>query len=184
MLTSGSKTYSSTVNEYMYVRAKDRAGNYSSSKNTLVRIDKLPPNSPYISTISFEKSVISGRHNCSGVGGTQSNASCNVCILFTKYKAYGFSAPRTYSDAGGSGVDYQQNTWNHNGNAPKYTSWGSSAGWSWRANNRHYMNYVWIDFGSRVVDKVGNVGYHTIVHYRIYDTDKSSAYNACVDAYI
>lgn len=182
--TSGSKTYSSTVNEYMYVRAKDRAGNYSSSKNTLVRIDKLPPNSPYISTISFEKSVISGRHNCSGVGGTQSNASCNVCILFTKYKAYGFSAPRTYSDVGGSGVDYQQNTWNHNGNAPKYTSWGSSAGWSWRANKNHYMNYVWIDFGSRVVDKVGNVGYHTIVHYRIYDTDKRSAYNACVDAYI
>lgn len=46
------------------------------------------------------------------------------------------------------------------------------------------MNYVWIDFGTRVVDKVGNVGYHTIIHYRIYDTDKSSAYNACVDAYI
>ena len=182
--TSGSKTYSSTVNEYMYVRSKDKAGNYSSSKSTLVRIDKLPPNSPYISTISFEKKVISGRHNCSGVGGTQSNASCNVCILFTKNEAYGFSAPRTYSDVGGSGVDYQQNTWNHNGNAPKYTSWVSSSGWSWRANNNHYMNYVWIDFGSRVVDKVGNVGYYTIIHYRIYDTDKRSAYNACVDTYI
>lgn len=182
--TSGSKTYSSTVNEYMYVRSKDKAGNYSSSKSTLVRIDKLPPNSPYINNISFEKSVISGRHNCTGVGGTQSNASCNVCILFTKYEAYGFSAPRTHSDVGGSGVDYQQNTWNHNGNAPKYTSWGSSSGWSWRANNNHYMNYVWIDFGTRVVDNVGNVGYHTIIHYRIYDTDKRSAYNACVDTYI
>ena len=185
--SSGSKKYTSTINTNFYVRAIDNAGNISVAKSTVIKIDKIKPNSPKISNFTFNSNVTSSRNNCSGKGGTQNNVSCYVCILFKAKKAYDFSAKRSITDSGGSGLNSskKQNTWNHNGNATKYTSWVVlPSNFGWRATNNYYLSYIWIDFGERGVDNAGNVGYSTIIQYRIYDSTKTSSYNACVKNYI
>lgn len=193
---SNSKKYSINANDSVdtktYVRALDKAGNYSDTVSAPVQIDKIRPNSPYVYNIVNEKNISAMRNNCSTKTNKRADSECQVCILFPYGVAYSFSAKRTFYDYGvssgirlksGSSDYYQENTWTHNGNAPEYTSWTVPNGWSWRATNNHYLSYININFGIRTFDKAGNVSYSTIVHYYIYDSKNTSSYSSCVSRY-
>lgn len=170
------------------IRTIDNAGNVSDTKSTNVKIDKIKPNSPQVSKFEFNSNVRDYRTNCIGKGDTQSDTQCNICILFTAGKKYDFSAKRSITDNGGSGLNSsaKQNIWNHNGDATKYSSWvvfPSTFGWN-ATKTGTYLNNIWINFGERGVDNAGNIGYALTIHYYIYDTNKTTNYNSCVSTYI
>ncbi|MFR2585917.1 MAG: hypothetical protein ACLTAK_05150 [Bacilli bacterium] len=161
-------TWSANRNNTVYLVATDNAGNQSIYNAGAVKIDKTPPNAPYVGSLWLGGSLNVNGNSCSNVGGGQGNASCDVYISTGRYSTWWFDSSYSHSDAGGSGINYNQNYWTHNGSSSDYyPNWSTSCCGNWEADSGGYNSATWITWGLRSVDNAGNVGYTTTVRFHI-----------------
>ncbi len=166
--TSNQKTYTANTSNII-VKVRDAVGNiYTRSAINITKIDKTPPNAPYIGSLWLGGDLNVTGNSCSNVGGGQANAVCDVYISTGHYSTWWFDSSYSHSDAGGSGISYNQNYWTHNGSSSDYyPDWSTSCCGNWAADSGSYNYATWITWGLRSVDNVGNVGYTTTVRFHI-----------------
>ena len=161
-------TWSANRNDTVYLVATDNAGNQSIYNAGAVKIDKTPPNAPYVGSLWLGGSLNVNSNSCNNVGGGQGDASCDVYISTGRYSTWWFDSSYSHSDAGGSGINYNQNYWTHDGSSSDYyPNWSTSCCGNWTADSGGYNYATWITWGLRSIDNAGNVGYTTTVRFHI-----------------
>ena len=146
-----------TTTKTSSITLEDAAGN-TKSCSVNVYVDKDKPYAPWISSIDLGSGTTLSNDGCTNYNKySTSSGSCSYKISFKKGKTFYAAPDYTYSDGGGSGLDYFEVKFSCSGGtgADNYSSWTKTSSLSGFYSGSGASSCT---TKGRVVDKAGNTG--------------------------